>query len=119
MSLTRQEIIERLQAARLDLPPPPPPPPKPAVERAKEVFTAEAKPTDAMLQDAEAHNRALRHRLQRQHEEYMRQLAQAPSAHQRQVDQAWEDMLEHKRELEEIAGRTCHRGLGDPDYWSR
>jgi hypothetical protein len=32
------------------------------------------------------------------------------------IDQAWERVLEERRRLEEVAARSCHRGLLDSDY---
>lgn len=32
------------------------------------------------------------------------------------IDQAWEQVLEERRRLEEIAKRSCHRGPGDSDW---
>ena|SRR6516164_1699763 len=32
------------------------------------------------------------------------------------IDQAWERVLEERRELERIAERSCHRGPGDSDW---
>lgn len=35
---------------------------------------------------------------------------------QRIIDQAWERVLEERRELERVAARSCHRGPFDSDY---
>ena len=35
---------------------------------------------------------------------------------QRIIDQAWERVLEERRELERLAARNCHRGPFDSDY---
>jgi hypothetical protein len=32
------------------------------------------------------------------------------------IDQAWERVLEERRELERMAERSCHRGPGDSDW---
>jgi hypothetical protein len=32
------------------------------------------------------------------------------------IDQAWERVLEKRRELERLAARSCHRGPFDSDY---
>ena len=32
------------------------------------------------------------------------------------IDQAWERVLEERRRLEEVAARSCHRGLFDSDH---
>ena len=61
--LTKEQIIKRLQATRLDRKPKLTPPPKPtATQRAEERFNEARKPTIAVVQDAAAHNRALRER---------------------------------------------------------
>jgi hypothetical protein len=61
------------------------------------------------------HNRRVRQMLAQERWE-QRQRDLPAEFRQRAIDAVWEQTLEVKRELEEEAAKTCHRGPGDPDW---
>jgi hypothetical protein len=109
--MTRQEMIDYLEANRIRKAPPPAPKPKAASERAQERFDEAAKPTIAMVQDAAAHNKAL---FQRMREE--REAANPIDYQQALIDRCWERTIEAQAAQEEYGRSLCHRGPGDSDW---
>jgi hypothetical protein len=68
------------------------------------------KQTEAVLQDAVAHNCALAARLEAE-----RAVADwKASNYQRQIDECWQRTIDARDAQEAL--RTCHRGPGDPDW---
>jgi hypothetical protein len=110
--LTKEQIIKRLQATRK----PKLTPPKPtATQRAEERFSEARKPTVALVQDAAAHNRALRERLRRE-----REAKPLPELrYQRLYDMAWQRTVDALEAQEELYASTCHVGPGDSDWSGR
>jgi hypothetical protein len=80
-----------------------PEPPKSATAKAAERFDPERKPTEALMQDAAAHNRALAARLRAERPGGMSEEEAKACAWQQKYDWAWEQNLAHQAELEELA----------------
>jgi hypothetical protein len=94
-------------------------PKKSAAERLAEMRARpipRAKPV-AAPDAAEANRQAFR--LVRAEQEWARRQEELGIRRQQAIDAVWERTLEARREQEEAAGRSCHRGPGDPDYWQR
>jgi hypothetical protein len=138
--MTEEQIIARLQAARLDRrpQPAPPPKPKPAQVKADERF-AQPKPHEAIAQQAalsaEAFAKVVQEdtyearrskQMQKEYAEWAREGQDARVRYQRELDRFMEASRAIDAALEddcvEIGGfreprrATCHRGKGDPDY---
>jgi hypothetical protein len=65
--------------------------------------------------DAAEHNRRARALIAQ--ERWQQRMEQMPAERlQRAIDSVWEQTVEARRELEAEAARSCHRGLGDPDW---
>jgi hypothetical protein len=143
--MTEEQIIARLQAARLDRPrpaPPPPPKPKPAQVRADERF-AQPKPHEAIAQQAALSAEAFAQVVQqdtseaRRRKQEVKEMAQwvaegqDPRArYQRELDRFTEASRAIEAALEDdhvyVGGfwepryrTTCHKGKGDPDWGLR
>jgi hypothetical protein len=142
--MTEEQIIARLQAARLDRPRPQAPPPKPksAQVKADERF-AQPKPREAVAQQAAASAEAFakvvqedtseaRRRRQEQKEmaqwiaegqdprvRYQRELDKFTEA-SRAIEAALDDGYVYVGGFREPRYKTtCHKGKGDPDWGLR
>jgi hypothetical protein len=131
--MTEEQIIARLQAARLDRPPPPKPPPKPA-EQAQERWAA-PKPREAIAAQAAASTKALAEVVtaeDRRARQMAKEIAewQAQDRYQQELNRWWQAKQEIEAALEldyvMVGGflepryrTTCHKGKGDPDWGLR
>ena len=133
--LTREEIIRRLRATVKPKPNPAPPPAQ-NCEVVDAVERWNAKSTEAVIQDATAHNRALAERMKhettedRRRQQEKREMAEwcdPRIRYQRELDRWWQSKLEAEAALDDgfdySTGYkerrykvTCHRGPGDPDW---
>lgn len=65
--------------------------------------------------DAAEHNRQVRKLLAE--EAWQQRMNQMPfERRQRAIDSVWEKVVAAKSELKALDARSCHRGLGDPDW---
>jgi len=128
--MTEEQIIARLQAARLDRPPPLKPPLKPEA-KAQERWTA-PKPREAIAAQAAASTKALAEVVtqeDRRSQQMAKEIAewQAQDRYERELNRWWQAKLEIEAALEPdyvyVGGflepryrTTCHRGPGDPDW---
>ena len=124
--MTEEQIIARLQAARLDRPRQPAPPPKPEV-KAQERWTKQ--PTEAVIQSATLGNDALARRMEQERKE-LAQGEDVRQRYQRELDRWWQSKLDAEASLddgydystgyqERRYKSTCHRGPGDSDWGLR
>src|SRR6516165_6845173 len=95
------------------------PKPKPSVptpqQQAVERFNPNNKPTEAVINDATAHNEALEERLRQERELALAE--QTRAQRQAQLDRWWQSALDAKAEayvqiggFRELRRPTCHRG---------
>ena len=127
--MTEEQIIARLQAARLDRPRQPAPPPKPEV-KAQARFDERKQPTEAVIQRATLGNDALARRMEQERKELVRGEA-VRQRYQRELDRWWQSKLDAEAALdddgydystgfkERRCKVTCHRGPGDSDWGLR
>ena len=124
--MTEEQIIARLQAARLDRPRPQAPPPKPEV-KAQERWAKQ--PTEAVIQQATLGNDALARRMEQERKE-LTQAENVRERYQRELDRWWQSKLDAEASLddgydystgykERRYKATCHRGPGDSDWGLR
>jgi hypothetical protein len=93
-------------------------PKKSAAERLAEMRAKPipwAKPVEPKVDNAEANRQAFR--LVRAEQEWARRQQDLGIRRQHAIDSVWERTLEARREQEEAAARSCHRGPGEPDYY--
>ena len=65
--------------------------------------------------DAAEHNQQVRKLLSE--EAWQQRMNQMPfERRQRAIDSVWEKVVAAKSELKALDARSCHRGLGDPDW---
>ena len=121
--LTKEERDEIYRQALAACKPKPKPQPPSAQQRADTRFSADNKPTEAVIDAASTHNAALQERLRKERECALAE--QERAARQAQLDRWWQSALDAKEEAEayiQIGGfrerrrPTCHRGRNDPDW---
>jgi hypothetical protein len=94
--------------------------------KAQERFNEDRKPTEAVINEATAHNDAFARRMQRERQE-LAQAAEVRARYQRELDRWWQSKLDAEAALDDgyvnIGGfreprykTTCHKGRGDPDW---
>jgi hypothetical protein len=131
--MTEEQIIARLQAARLDRPPPPKPPPKP--EEKASVRWSQPKPREAIAAQAAASTEALAEVVtaeDRRARQMAKEIAEwsAQDRYQQELNRWWQAKREIEAALEldyvMVGGflepryrTTCHKGKGDPDWGLR
>jgi hypothetical protein len=102
---TYEEVLQSFMT--LLEPDSPPPPPKPAAVIAKERWSD--KPTEAVVQDATAHNETLVDHLQE-----AKRRDELRALHQGVIDRCWQSTLDAQAALHDYVG--CHRGSRDSDW---
>ena len=101
---TNEEVLQSFLEL---LEPDPPPPPKPAAVIAKERWSD--KPTQAVVQDATAHNETLVDHLRE-----AKRRDELLALRQSVIDRCWQSTLDAQAALHDYVG--CHRGPGDCDW---
>jgi hypothetical protein len=106
---TKEEMLAYLEANRIRKAPKPKAPT--AAELAVERFAEDRKPTERVILDAAAHNKAVLKRMREQREAELR-----TDRNQALMDRCWERTIEAQAAQEAFGRSLCHRGPGDPDW---
>jgi hypothetical protein len=124
--MTEDQIVAGLLAGRLDKPPAPEPPKAPAA-KPQERWDRNAKPTEAVIQEATAHNQALAERMERETmEERRRQQEKKEMAewyaqgndprvrYQRELDRWQQSVIDAQERVHALRGEIPECGAYSP-----